>query len=137
LGVASRVNDPLGFLSPVVVPLKIFFRELCRSRIDWDDSLPQELELKWKGVVSKFHGTVMSLPRYYFASTGGKMQPCLLYGFCDASTVAFGAVVNLRNGKDSIQFVASKNKGVTTALTDLSCCHVFYLQANHHVLTVL
>ena len=81
-------------------------------------------ELKWKGVVSKF---VMSLPQYYFASTG-KMQPCLLYGFCDASTVAFGAVVNLRNGKDSIQFVASKNKGVTTALTDLSCCHVFYLQ---------
>ena len=78
VGVASRVYNPLRFLSPVVVSLKIIFQELCRSRIDWDDPLPQELELKWKGIVSKFHGTVMSLPRHYFGSTG-KRQPCLLW----------------------------------------------------------
>ena len=112
-----------------MVSLKIFFQELCRSRIDWDDPLPQELELKWKGVVSKFHGTVMSLPRYYFASTG-KMQPCLLYGFCDASTVAYGAVVYLRNGTDSIQFVAS-NQGchhcINRPSLDLSCYKSLYM----------
>jgi len=31
------------------VTLKIFFQELCKSWIGWDDPLPHELELKWKG----------------------------------------------------------------------------------------
>ena len=85
--------------------MKIFFQKLCRSKIDWDDPLPQELELKWKGVVSKFHGIVMLVPRFYFASTGSK-EPCLLYGFCDASTAAYGAVVYLHTGSGSVEFVA-------------------------------
>ena len=29
VGFASRFYDPLGFLSPVIVTLKIFFQELC------------------------------------------------------------------------------------------------------------
>ena len=33
VGVASRFYDPLGFLSPVIIMLKVFFQELCKIKL--------------------------------------------------------------------------------------------------------
>ena len=109
IGFASKFYDPLGFLSPVIITLKTFFQELCKSKLDWDDPLPSELLCKWKRVVAKFHGTVISMPRCYFHSSESSRK-CVLYGFCDASTAAYAAVVYLCVGSDQAQFVASKTR---------------------------
>ena len=37
LSVLSRVFDPLGLISPVLVSMKLLFRELCSENYDWDD----------------------------------------------------------------------------------------------------
>ena len=66
IGFASKYMDPLGFLSPVIIMLKTFFQELCKPKLDWDDPLPSELLCKWKHVLAKLHGTVISMPRCYF-----------------------------------------------------------------------
>ena len=83
----SKFYDPLGFLSQVIITLKVFFQELCKSKLDWDDPLPSELLHKWKHVVARFHGTIISLPRCYFHSIDSS-RACVLYGFCDASAAA-------------------------------------------------
>lgn len=70
VGFASRFYDPLGFLSPVIVTLKIFFQEMCKLKLDWDDQLPNELLSKWTDIVSRFQGTVITLPRCYIPSLG-------------------------------------------------------------------
>ena len=106
---ASRFYDPLGYLSPVIITLKIFFQELCKSKLNWDEPLPSQLLRKWKSLVSKFQGIVISVPRCHFHSIDTS-EDCVLYGFCDASTSAYAAVVYLYNGSDSVQFVTSKTR---------------------------
>ena len=45
VGVAARVYDPLGILSPLTISLKIFFQLLCKAKLAWDDPLTEELSL--------------------------------------------------------------------------------------------
>jgi hypothetical protein len=33
----SRIFDPLGIISPVLVSMKLLFQELCSENYDWDD----------------------------------------------------------------------------------------------------
>ena len=107
VGCASRFYDQLGFLSPVIIMLKAFFEELCKVKLDWDDQLRSVLISKWKELLSRFHRTVITLPRCYFHSED-KQNSNILYGFCVASTAAYTAVVYPRTGVDSTCFVAAK-----------------------------
>jgi len=106
--------------------LKVFFQELCKVKLDWDDQLPSVLLSKWKELLSRFKGTVITLPRCYFDSED-KQDSYVLYGFCDASTAAYAAVVYLRTGVESTCFIASKtcvsplNQQTTPRLELLSC----------------
>ena len=109
IGFASKFYDPMGFLAPVIIQLKVFFQELCKSKLSWDDPLPRELVCKWKRLLSRFQGIVLSVPRCYFYSTDIPRE-CVLYGFCDASTVAHAAVVYLCIESEQLHFVASKTR---------------------------
>ncbi|XP_064470239.1 uncharacterized protein LOC135384992 [Ornithodoros turicata] len=43
LQASARVFDPLGFLAPYTIRVKILFQELWKTRLDWDDPLPSDL----------------------------------------------------------------------------------------------
>jgi len=45
--VVSSVFDPLGFLSPLILPAKVLFQELCRQNLGWDDAMPSIYQKKW------------------------------------------------------------------------------------------
>ena len=39
IGIISRFCDPLGDLAPITVKLKMFFQELCQSKVECDEEL--------------------------------------------------------------------------------------------------
>lgn len=48
LSIVSSVYDPLGFLAPVVLPAKQILQGLCKTKLGWDDPIPQEAAQVWQ-----------------------------------------------------------------------------------------
>ena len=44
---SSKLFDPLGFISPFVVRLKILFQNLCSSKVEWDENLDGKALKQW------------------------------------------------------------------------------------------
>lgn len=44
----ARFYDPLGLIGPIITKAKIFMQMLWKSKLDWDESLPQELHSSWR-----------------------------------------------------------------------------------------
>ncbi|XP_055844957.1 uncharacterized protein LOC129911250 [Episyrphus balteatus] len=114
LSEVSRIFDPLGLLAPSVVLFKMLFQELWSSKLKlgWDDPLPPELADRW----DKYRKEIwffeqVQIPRNLFTSSFDDIE---LHGFCDASTLAYGAVLYTRckvaEGKYNITIVAAKTK---------------------------
>lgn len=98
VGVTARLYDPLGYMSPVIIRIKMFFQELCSSKLEWDEPLTGQLLNKWNinALLSGFKGVVTSIPRCYFWSVKEAASRCSLHGFCDASLGAYAAVVYVK-----------------------------------------
>lgn len=49
LSVVSSVYDPIGFLAPFTLPVKLMLQNLCKLSYSWDDNIPQHYQLQWVG----------------------------------------------------------------------------------------
>ena len=113
MGNTTRLYDPLGFMSPVIIRIKMFFQELCVNKIEWDEALTGQLLSKWNKLLSGFTGVITSIPRCYFWSVTESAYCCSLHGFCDTSLGAYAAVVYIRIETASglsVSFVAAKTR---------------------------
>lgn len=91
LSESSKVFDPLGWLSPTLIQAKILMQTLWISGVTWDEKLPEDVENKCRQYyVSLPKLEEIKIPRWInFNST----LPGELHGFCDASEVAYAAVI--------------------------------------------
>ena len=60
---SAKFYDPLGIVSPVTILFKIFFQQLCRAGIDWDDPLTGDLAERWRSLCAAVEGSeAVSVP---------------------------------------------------------------------------
>lgn len=109
----AKLFDPLGLIAPIIIQAKILMQEIWVSRIDWDENLPVELQLKWAQFVRDIQSIkVIRLPRW--CCFHNKVIETVLYGFADASIRAFGACIYLvcryNDGTKSSRLLTSKSR---------------------------
>ncbi|XP_026462699.1 uncharacterized protein LOC113365338 [Ctenocephalides felis] len=141
LSVIARIWDPLGFLTPIVVKIKILLKKIWTLKIDWDEELPSFIITSWLAVYSELeHLNNYQIPRYLETS---KQNKCSLFGFADSSEQAYGAVVYIKSLGNPNFLLISKSrvtpiKNQTLARLELCACHLlskllnFILTNNQH-----
>ena len=98
LSVIARVYDPLGLLSPAIIPLKHIFQQVCLLKVNWDTQLPKEICDTWSLVTHDFaKNPSVEIKRSILVEIDeSDINSIELHGFADASQTAFGCVVYLR-----------------------------------------
>ena len=115
LSIMSSIYDPLGFVAPIVLPIKIMLQDLCKQGVDWDDPIPEDCMTRWKR-------WLYDLPKLEQFTIDRCVKPmktddivsCELHHFSDASEVGYGAVVYMRcvdsSGNISCRFLMGKSR---------------------------
>ena len=91
----GRFYDPLGVLAPVTIRFKVLVQELCKSQVNWDEPLKGETLKRWNTLITDLmNSKPMIMDRYYFTEHN-LTSTYQLFGFCDASAIAYAAVIYL------------------------------------------
>ncbi|XP_062532236.1 uncharacterized protein LOC101744854 [Bombyx mori] len=94
LSAIAKTFDPLGWLAPCVIVLKMFMQKLWLAGLDWDSELPEDLKTEWQNYLTNFeHMQAIQLPRWLGIANNVKIE---LHGYCDASCAAYAAVIYIR-----------------------------------------
>ena len=121
---ASRIFDPLGLISPITTKCKTLIQDCWLAKVDWDDSLPQELQARWDEVTNLLHSyDTVKIPRFVGTTKEHAIASNMLLVFADASIRNFAAAVYLRcvdaAGNISCNLVFSKAKLAPTKTVTL------------------
>ena len=110
----AKLFDPLGCLAPVVITAKIFLQKLWREKnpkLEWDTKLPASLRDEFKNWYNTLNEIkTIKIKRWIKYVPEAKYE---LYGFADASELAYGACTYLKithNGKSNIHLIQAKSK---------------------------
>ena len=96
LSFIARIFDPLGFLNPFTVLIKVLFQDLWMLGLDWDEQLPPEFQRKMHAWVEGFQKIrEWKIPRCISVHSWDGNDKELLC-FSDASERAFGCSVYLK-----------------------------------------
>ena len=124
LSVTSACYDPIGLVCPIVLKGRLFLRQIippknqCTPELEdcgWDDPLPSMYQTEWFAWVKSLETTnLVSVRRCYKPPNFGKSIHNELHCFADASDVAIGLVIYLRQinvqNKISVSFVFANSK---------------------------
>lgn len=107
----SKIFDPLGWLSPIIIRTKILMQQLWLKGVQWDDVLPEKIVEQWKLLRSDlFKVNTISINRWIF-HRDNKIE---LHGFSDASTNAYAAAIYSRimqpDGSYKITLLTAKTR---------------------------
>lgn len=144
LSTIAKTFDPLGWLAPGIILLKVFMQKLWLAGIDWDEDLPTDLKNEWNTYLDHFtHSEIIQFPRWLGVSENiNKLE---LHGFSDASCAAYAGVVYLRvwgnDGVVKVYLVMAKSKVAPVKQISLPrlelCGAVLLAKVIHHIKTIL
>ena len=108
ISVVSRIYDPMGLISPVIIEFKIFFQELCQAKLEWDELLSESMRERWEKLLSGLRvEQPLRISRCFGTTSSSTWR---LLGFCDASVRAYAAVIYVDTGEGDLNLVASKTR---------------------------
>ncbi|XP_076382766.1 uncharacterized protein LOC143260626 [Megalopta genalis] len=87
----AQLFDPLGLLGPVIIRAKIIMQDIWKSKVTWDQPIPQDIAEVWletRNELAQLDN--FSCPRRVMLETSREIQ---LHGYCDASERAYGACI--------------------------------------------
>ena len=109
----SKTFDVLGWITPVILPMKMLLQQLWKPNVKWDDPIEEDLRLShqnWRDELPLLADLELSRC-YYLSEASVEVQ---LHGFSDASEQAFSATVYLRstyrNSPPTIKLVVAKSR---------------------------
>ncbi|XP_017466485.1 PREDICTED: uncharacterized protein LOC108359241 [Rhagoletis zephyria] len=119
---SSVLFDPIVLLSPCTIKSKIWFQDLWRSNVDWDDPVPMPIAREWchhREQLKLFSD--LKLKRW--TGIGAKGAYTQLHLFADASERAYAAVIYARTiqpcGEITVALASSKTKVAPLKVTTL------------------
>lgn len=112
LSTISRIFDPLGLISPVIITSKILLQELWSIKLGWDDPLPAPTVNRWNQFITQFRDIPkLIFPRWIHFTSKDHLE---IHGFSDASQSAICATVYTRTtskeGCVETHLICSKTK---------------------------
>lgn len=94
LSITSKIYDPIGWLAPSTILIKILFQQLWIGGVKWDEKIPEKINRDFQQYRNEFGSLAeLRIPRWLHSYKGDKIE---LHGFCDASTDAYAAVIYTR-----------------------------------------
>ena len=129
LSETAKLFDPVGWLGPIVIKIKIMLQKLWVQGLGWDDTLSTENRDECIEMIADLkHLAKLTLPRC-IAPPLKEIERVQLHLFTDASEMAYAAVVYIRiidtTGKVFTNLVASKTRVApikTVSLPRLELC---------------
>lgn len=110
LSIIARTFDPLGFIAPSTIILKIILQDLWKAKLGWDEQVPADILDRWNKFQAEIHFLKeISVPRYIHSVDSLKVE---VHGFCDAALKAYAAVIYVRVVSNScyISLMAAKTR---------------------------
>ena len=122
LSASHSLFDPLGFVAPALVEIKLLLREMNGD--DWDAALPEKKEERWRAWISAlYYLEELKIPRCLKLSDMNGELTYELHHFSDASGEAYGAVSYLRiadkSGKVHCSFLMGKSHLAPAPMTTI------------------
>ncbi|KAF8785684.1 hypothetical protein HNY73_011197 [Argiope bruennichi] len=101
LHVLGHIFDPIGFLGPFIMKLKILIQELWAAKIDWNSELLPLLDYKWQLWCSEIEPlNEIFISRHYLSGlTSCDFISFDINSFSDSPMKTYGCVVYLRGTK--------------------------------------
>lgn len=92
--VVAKNYDPLNFILPYTMLLRIFLQQIWATKVDWDEELDETWKGKFDAVIQNMHKLAdIKITRWLNTSSNGFLD---LIGFSDASGLAKAAVIYAR-----------------------------------------
>ena len=115
LSVVASIYDPCGYLAPITCQGKVIFQLSCKTKIKWEEMIPEEIQLLWKKFVKLISAIKdIRIKHCVIPELIHNLASVQVHGFCDSSSVAYCAVVYLRklstSGAVDVRFLAAKTK---------------------------
>nr|CAI5818943.1 unnamed protein product [Callosobruchus analis] len=123
LSIISRVFDPLGLISPIIITFKILLQRLWQQNLGWDEPLPRALLDTWQDCVRHL-GSIneLKITRLTFID---KVVYVELHCFSDASQAAYGACVYVKSvnnaGQSVVNLICSKSRVAPLKVLSVPC----------------